>query len=535
MHLKLKSTAIMLHQQAFILMLVGSVICSFFLVGSLRAQPARAHLEVVHEAYFPSQRSAIPLEVILKDPPTPIQEIMPPQYESDLQWIPGYWMWSAGRNDFVWVSGVWRRPPPGQIWIPGDWKRFPQGWVYQRGFWNNTGFFYLTYLPIPPPDAIQEPLINPLHVDSFWNPGYWAYLPELGEYIWLSGQWERLDPRWILVPAHYEWREQGYIFVPAFWDWPLEGRGQAFSAPYVLPEDREETLAQPLEVLDPLLIVEQLLPYYPDYLYFYAHYLYFHPDIWNLFPLIPPWWKWRNWWALNWRQQWALWWWYTHPNYPQPNWVSPLISEQLSPPTLDLLAATRRLIPPFIVTPLGVISPTQILDSLSLLVPNPSGQIYPFISTDPLWYARWFRTIKTTWSSPIHPLKPSGRIPLVDFLRKSSTIGPQPIFKNSVDDMRALSSMKYRFSSQQMQKLRQRFQIATSPPKPSATMLQRSVPFSKLPIQAQQKGYLYPTQIQQKQYHDHWLQPSSADLQQAVQRQRRIQRHLLDEAYPTKN
>ena len=30
----------------------------------------------------------------------------------DVQWVPGYWAWDDERQDFIWVSGFWRVPPP---------------------------------------------------------------------------------------------------------------------------------------------------------------------------------------------------------------------------------------------------------------------------------------------------------------------------------------------------------------------------------------------------------------------------------------
>ncbi|MFH1748080.1 MAG: hypothetical protein ABIG44_13675 [Planctomycetota bacterium] len=39
---------------------------------------------------------------------------MPPDQRpesADVTWIPGYTAWDDERNDYVWVSGVWRAPP----------------------------------------------------------------------------------------------------------------------------------------------------------------------------------------------------------------------------------------------------------------------------------------------------------------------------------------------------------------------------------------------------------------------------------------
>ena len=79
----------------------------------------------VHEAY------AVPLSagqttgmIVPKQPAAPIEEVPPDMKPegSNSVWIPGYWGWDDDRRDFLWVSGVWRAPPPGYRWMPGYWQ-----------------------------------------------------------------------------------------------------------------------------------------------------------------------------------------------------------------------------------------------------------------------------------------------------------------------------------------------------------------------------------------------------------------------------
>src|SRR5262249_39633132 len=79
----------------------------------------------VHEAFAePSIRGPRPTPVVPKKPPEAIEELPPDQKPegNNVQWIPGYWAWDDDRNDFLWVSGIWRDIPPGQQWVPGHWE-----------------------------------------------------------------------------------------------------------------------------------------------------------------------------------------------------------------------------------------------------------------------------------------------------------------------------------------------------------------------------------------------------------------------------
>ena len=78
----------------------------------------------VHEAFAaPGDRGPVPGLLAPRQPPEVLPE-MPPEQKPEgdnVVWVPGYWAWDAGRNDFLWVSGCWRVPPPGRRWVPGHW------------------------------------------------------------------------------------------------------------------------------------------------------------------------------------------------------------------------------------------------------------------------------------------------------------------------------------------------------------------------------------------------------------------------------
>src|SRR5262245_59217622 len=78
----------------------------------------------VHEA-FAKQVNTKPtaFPVINKQPPELVAELPADQRpEGDqVQWIPGYWFYDDDRKDYIWISGFWRDPPPGQQWVPGQW------------------------------------------------------------------------------------------------------------------------------------------------------------------------------------------------------------------------------------------------------------------------------------------------------------------------------------------------------------------------------------------------------------------------------
>jgi hypothetical protein len=188
----------------------------------------------IHEAFAnPVEGTPRPGPIIDREPPAPIEELPPEQKPDDesVQWIPGYWAWDDAREDFLWVSGFWRVPPPGRLWIPGNWERVEGGWRWVPGFWASAESPQLNYLP-PPPESIESgpsvPAPSPEHI---YVPGTWVY--STSRYVWRPGTWVIYRPGWVWIPACYRWTPVGYVFIDGYWDYPLARRGLLFAPVWV--------------------------------------------------------------------------------------------------------------------------------------------------------------------------------------------------------------------------------------------------------------------------------------------------------------
>jgi hypothetical protein len=78
----------------------------------------------VHEAFAETiSFDPDPGIVAPQSPPAEIEEV-PPQQKPEgknLAWIPGYWAWDDERNDYLWISGIWRATSgsPMGAWLLG--------------------------------------------------------------------------------------------------------------------------------------------------------------------------------------------------------------------------------------------------------------------------------------------------------------------------------------------------------------------------------------------------------------------------------
>jgi hypothetical protein len=185
---------------------------------------------------------------VTTEPPKPLDELPPEQKpEGDVRWISGYWAWDDDRNNFLWVSGVWRTPPPGKQWIGGYWKQDGDKWVWVPGFWTalaqeseasqgaaqDTTTQQVTYLPQPPaPPAVAAPA-EPPAPDTFWVPGAWEWRGTT--YVWRAGYWARVQPGYVWVPPHYRWTPGGYLYVAGYWDLAIARRGLLYAPVVVDP------------------------------------------------------------------------------------------------------------------------------------------------------------------------------------------------------------------------------------------------------------------------------------------------------------
>src|SRR6185503_2341386 len=83
----------------------------------------------VHEAFAETVTFDPQPGIVAPKAPRDIIEEVPPEQRpegANVTWIPGYWAWDDERNDFLWVSGIWRALPPGRQWVPGYWGRSAQ-------------------------------------------------------------------------------------------------------------------------------------------------------------------------------------------------------------------------------------------------------------------------------------------------------------------------------------------------------------------------------------------------------------------------
>ena len=186
----------------------------------------------LHEAFAePVTFNPEPGLVVPKAPPEPVPE-MPPEIKPDSSavWFSGYWAWDDEREDFIWVSGVYRVLPPGQRWIPGYWRQTSGGYQWVAGFWTPAEAQQVEYLP-PPPESLEQGPSSPApSEDYFWINGCWEY--DTGRYLWRAGYWAAGHDGWVWVPAHYAWTPYGCLYVPGYWDYQLIDRGMCFAPVY---------------------------------------------------------------------------------------------------------------------------------------------------------------------------------------------------------------------------------------------------------------------------------------------------------------
>ena len=187
----------------------------------------------VHEAFADTVTfDPEPGIVVPKAPPAAIEELPPDQKPdgANVAWIPGYWGWDDEREDFLWVSGIWRNLPPSRQWMPGYWGNIAQGAQWTSGYWADAKMTEVEYLPEPPATAEAGPNIAAPSADSTWLPGSWVW--NQGRYAWRPGFWAAVRPDWDWVPAHYVYSPRGYVFVDGYWDHSIGQRGVLFAPVY---------------------------------------------------------------------------------------------------------------------------------------------------------------------------------------------------------------------------------------------------------------------------------------------------------------
>lgn len=401
-----------------------------FMAGD--AQPTKVDQAPLHDAFLPATINNLVLEAAPAVPPTIILEKVPPTPDTKAIWISGYWEWFANKNDFIWVSGMWRVPPPNRFWIPGSWVPTEEGWVRVRGFWSDVPLERLKYIPIPPPDNLEETPPKASGEDYFWMRGYWSYSDASKTYQWIDGQWAEFDPNWIFVPAYYVWRPEGYVFVSPYWDWPVENVGTPYASVYIYPEDRPNFVYSPIFIVEPEEYISSYFISYPNYLFFFHHHFHFHRPFWDRFDGVPNWWLWSHWWTFNPHSHWGLWWWWTHPNYPQPHWLTKKMSDRINPPPKKVLDRAKNAPTPLFVTPQGVVTNNQLLDAYKNVdkrEKKPKDKFTPVVPRNDNLIKQVKSEADKTVRAPKDKLKPEGpKLTEEDLRRAPVTSGPVPEF-----------------------------------------------------------------------------------------------------------
>jgi hypothetical protein len=198
----------------------------------------------VHEAFASLATEPTPSKPVAKKPRKALDELPPADKpEGNVQWISGYWAWDDERSDFLWVSGVWRSPPPGKQWIAGYWREEGEQWQWVPGFWTaaaapaqqgeQEATKQITYLPQPPASPEVAPPGRPPADDTFYVPGSWVWTGS--SYAWRAGYWARVQAGYVWVPDHYRWSPSGYVYIPGYWDYALSRRGVLYAPVVVDP------------------------------------------------------------------------------------------------------------------------------------------------------------------------------------------------------------------------------------------------------------------------------------------------------------
>ena len=129
-------------------------------------------------------------------------------------------------KNFLWVSGIWRVPPPGRQWVPGHWDQVEGGWQWVPGFWHGADTTELQYLPAPPAPIAEATPPAP-NESSAYVPGCWVWRDT--RYLWRPGYYMEYPPGWVWSSPGYNWTPAGYVFVDGYWDRPFRNRGLLFA------------------------------------------------------------------------------------------------------------------------------------------------------------------------------------------------------------------------------------------------------------------------------------------------------------------
>ena len=167
-----------------------------------------------------------------KPPPEAIEELPPDQRPdgNNVAWIPGYFAWDDERNDFLWVSGIWRDLPPGREWVSGYWGNPAKVRSGPPATGRMRDVSEVEYLTEPPQSIEEGPSVAATDPDQTWLPGSWVW--QQNRYAWRPGFWATVQPNWVWVPDHYRWAPRGYVYVDGYWDYSSTVAAYFFAPAY---------------------------------------------------------------------------------------------------------------------------------------------------------------------------------------------------------------------------------------------------------------------------------------------------------------
>ena len=243
----------------------------------------------VHEAFATALHlTPVPVPVAPEAPPIAINEEPNANKPAGdgVQWVDGYWVYDDTADRFLWVSGLWRKLPPGRQWLPSKWQKVDGGFRRIAGSWipediENEQVATVENLP----NSLEEgPKSAKPQEDAFWVPGSWEKksdvvakndapmkletkkpmemkepmaskenseamndAPQSGDYVWTPGMWSQAHENWIWVPSHYVWTPDGSRRVEGYWDYPWITRGRLNAC---CAEPTPDYVPQPLDTAD---------------------------------------------------------------------------------------------------------------------------------------------------------------------------------------------------------------------------------------------------------------------------------------------
>ncbi len=182
------------------------------------------------------------------------------------------------RDDFIWVSGIWRSLPPDRQWIPGYWAQSGKGGQWTSGYWADANSDEIEYLPEPPATVEAGPNAPAPSADYRWLPGCWIW--QSNQYAWRPGYWAAGQENWNWIPARYVWTSRGYVFVDGYYDYNVDRRGVVYAPVYFRSNvyTQRSFRYSPVTVINPSVFANHLFlrPNYGHYYfgdYYGANYL----------------------------------------------------------------------------------------------------------------------------------------------------------------------------------------------------------------------------------------------------------------------